>query len=107
MTNEEAKNLYNSNEFQETICHSKLCNYANTGCSDCEITNMGILLIEALEKQIPKKPDEYMDKFYGCPRCSNLLMHKWEKYPTLKMDKRNGLPYCLGCGQAIDWSEGE
>ena len=57
----------------------------------------------AVEKQRAKKPKEYEDKFYGCPTCGNVLLHKWEKYPTKLMDKKNGLPYCLGCGQRILW----
>lgn len=57
----------------------------------------------AVEKQKAKIPKEYEDKFYGCPTCGNVLLHKWEKYPTKLMDKKNGLPYCLGCGQRILW----
>lgn len=60
--------------------------------------------INALEKQIPYKPKEYEDKYYGC-RCGNVLLHKWEKYPTVLMPKSNGLPYCLKCGQKLDWSD--
>ena len=60
---------------------------------------------EAVEKQKAKKPKEYEDKFYGCPTCGNILLHKWEKYPTKLMDKKNGLPYCFGCGQKLDWSD--
>lgn len=59
------------------------------------------------EKNEPKKPQEYEDKFYGCPKCGNPLLHKWEKYPTVLMPKSEGLPYCLNCGQALDWSKGE
>ena len=65
------------------------------------------MAIAALEKQIPKKPKEYEDKYYACPVCGNVLLHKREKYPTKLMSKNNGLPYCLSCGQAIDWSEEE
>ena len=61
--------------------------------------------IEALEKQIAKKPIEYEDKYYACPDCGNVLMCKWEKYPTILEDRKNGLPCCLSCLQAIDWSE--
>ena len=61
----------------------------------------------AVEKQNAKKPKEYEDKFYGCPTCGNILLHKWEKYNTKLMDKKNGLPYCLGCGQKLDWSDEE
>lgn len=59
----------------------------------------------AIEKQMQKKPKEYEDKYYACPTCGNVLMHKWKKYPELLYDKSNGMPYCLGCGQAIDWEE--
>ena len=61
----------------------------------------------AVEKQKAKKPKEYEDKFYGCPVCGNVLLHKWEKYPTKLMNKKNGLPYCLGCGQKLDWGDEE
>lgn len=60
---------------------------------------------EAKERQRSKKPMEYEDKYYGCPTCGNPLMHKWEKYPNIPNDKSNGLPYCLGCGQKLDWSD--
>ena len=65
------------------------------------------MAIQALEKQIPKKPIEYEDKFYACPICKNVLLHKWKKYNTELMDKSNGLPYCLCCGQKLDWSDEE
>ena len=65
------------------------------------------MAIKALKKQIPKKPKEYEDKFYACPICGNVLMHKWKKYNTELMDKSNGLPYCLSCGQKLDWSDEE
>ena len=47
------------------------------------------MAIEALEKQLPKKP---IDK-YNCPRCRGQLLGK--------------VKHCEDCGQAIDWSEGE
>ena len=59
--------------------------------------------IMALEKQVPKQPKEYEDKYYTCPNCGNVTMMKWERYPDRLMDKSNGLPYCLGCGQCLDW----
>lgn len=63
------------------------------------------LATSALQRQIPVKPKEYEDKYYGCPTCGNVLLYKWQKYPDILMPKENGLPYCLGCGQAIDWKE--
>lgn len=83
-----------------------------TVCEECELysecthetqAEIARLAINALEKKIPKNPIEYEDKYYACPACGNPVMHKWEKYPTILNDKKNGLPYCLGCGQALDW----
>lgn len=62
------------------------------------------MAIEALEKQIPYKPQEYEDKYYAC-KCGNVLLMKWEKYPTKLMPKSRGLICCLACSQRIDWSE--
>ena len=61
--------------------------------------------IEALEKQIPKKPDCIEDKMWCCPVCDNHLLPKWIKYPTELMPKTEGLPHCMSCGQKIDWNE--
>jgi hypothetical protein len=62
-------------------------------------------LKEAREKQVAKKPIEYEDKYYACPRCEGIVMYKWDEYPTKLKSKKYGLPYCLGCGQKLDWSE--
>ena len=72
--------------------------------NDIEALDMAI---GDMQKQIPKKPKEYEDKYYGCPVCGNNLMHKWLIYPEKLMLRSDGLPYCLGCGQAIDWSDNE
>ena len=64
-----------------------------------------LVAIEALEKQIPKKPDCIEDKMWCCPVCDNHLLPKWVKYPTKLMPKTEGLPHCMSCGQAIDWSD--
>lgn len=51
-----------------------------------------IVLSNALEKQIPKKPD--LDGGVYCPCC----LHEFkENYDTTS--------YCPNCGQAIDWSD--
>lgn len=64
------------------------------------------MAIEALERRIPYKPQVYEDKYYGC-KCGNVLLHKWKKYNTELMPKSEGLPYCLNCGQLLDWSDEE
>ena len=56
------------------------------------------------EKNTPYKPKEYEDRYYAC-KCGNVLLQKWEKYPIKMMPKNAGLPRCMACGQAIDWSE--
>lgn len=55
------------------------------------------IAIEALEKQIPKKPLDFGDESYLCPYCKRNNFYKGEY-----LDKQN---YCDFCGQRIDWSE--
>lgn len=62
------------------------------------------MAINALEKQIAKKPDCIEDKMWCCPVCDNHLLPKWVKYPTELMPKTEGLPHCMSCGQKIDWN---
>lgn len=47
------------------------------------------LAIEALEKQIPKKPRKTRSEIV-CPTCKTLI---------------GSSPYCRYCGQAIDWGD--
>ena len=64
------------------------------------------MAIEALEKQIPKKPyyegdgyDEDGEMVYDiwrCPNCDEKYEYDYDIYD-----------YCPNCGQAIDWEEGE
>ncbi|MEE0468227.1 MAG: hypothetical protein UDA86_03475 [Blautia sp.] len=62
--------------------------------------------IEALEKQLPKKPRENgmydglikKIKYYTCPTCGNCLL-------TEMMNERQNTSYCWDCGQKLDWSE--
>lgn len=60
-------------------------------------------IIEALEKQIPKKPDFEGDGYadgqlvydtWICPHCEKKYEVDYEEYD-----------FCPNCGQAIDWSE--
>lgn len=57
--------------------------------------------IKALEKQIPKKPHVFKDEYgeqYFCPICDYSVDDDGRGYEQ---------PYCLNCGQKIDWEEGE
>lgn len=51
-----------------------------------------IVLSNALEKQIPKKPD--LDGGVYCPCC----LHEFKSH----YDETR---YCPNCGQALDWSD--
>ena len=55
--------------------------------------------IDALDKQIPKKP-LHMHKNYYCPICKEDGWMLWDDAVPNDMDK-----YCGKCGQAIDWSD--
>ena len=55
--------------------------------------------VEAIEKQIPKKP-LHMHKNYYCPICKEDGWMLWDDAVPNDMDN-----YCGKCGQAIDWSD--
>ena len=61
------------------------------------VTTYAKLAIEALEKQIPKKP-LHMHKNYYCPICKEDGWMLWDDAVPNDMDE-----YCGKCGQAIDW----
>ena len=65
------------------------------------VTTYAKLAIEALEKQIPKKP-LHMHKNYYCPICKEDGWMLWDDAIPNDMDE-----YCGKCGQAIDWSDDE
>ena len=57
--------------------------------------------IEALEKQIPKKPREAVQSgFFWCPACSKAIKMRIE-------GSKINISYCPFCGQALDWRETE
>lgn len=55
--------------------------------------------VEALEKQIPKKPiiSGALNDWYICPCCGDELCKKYEY--------DNRYVNCHWCGQALDWEE--
>ena len=61
--------------------------------------------VEALEKQIPKKPykiREHKQNDYYCAICKRYLGDEMElKHACLQPE------YCEHCGQALDWSDSE
>ena len=104
MTESEAKKYM----LIEKECINRDC---NRDCANCDIVqdvedlnNAYDVAINALKKQIPKKPtpidyEKYMDTVknalflkgaYWCPNCKHVV-----KCGT----------YCSDCGQKIDWNE--
>ena len=79
MTPQEAKAL-----FEEDLKGGK----CNDNCPECNAREMAI---SALEKQIPKKVEEYLTSSFCCPACTSVL----SRYSQ----------YCSNCGQALDWSD--
>ena len=69
--------------------------YPNGEKSKCYQYNLGAInkAIEALEKQIPKKPYDTVH----CPLCKIEV--------ELQPVDAEQVTYCLHCGQAIDWSD--
>ena len=90
-------------EAKKEIEHNVYCNTDNfemTISKECYKT-----IINALNKQIARKPVCIEDKMWCCPVCDNHLLPKWVKYPTELMPKTEGLPHCMSCGQKIDWNK--
>lgn len=65
-----------------------------------------LVAIEALEKQLSKKPKEngmYRGIFkkikaYTCPTCGNCCLEEM-------INERQNTDFCWNCGQRLDWSE--
>lgn len=49
------------------------------------------IAVDAMEKQIPKKPKMPLDAYWVCPTCGKNVEHPYE--------------CCMGCGQAICWED--
>ena len=89
---------------QEAI---EIIKYASAFNSDnSPLTKALDMAIEALERQIPKKPDYEAD---GYDENGNLI-YDYAKCPICGHDFEEGINdwncgYCSDCGQSLDWSE--
>lgn len=66
----------------------------------CEKVN---LALEALEKQIPKKPKR-VDHWALCPTCYSKYGFSYDILVGMR-GLKTGECHCLNCGQAILWEE--
>lgn len=64
-----------------------------------------LIAIQALEKQIPKKPimkqyfENLEEEYLCCPTCGEILT---DRIPS---DNKTFYFYCMNCGQKFDWSD--
>ena len=88
---------------REVIKYFKDANRTNNMVCVLPKSDIGKCVINALEKQIPKKPtleaDGYSDgqliyDTWICPYCEKRYETEYDNYD-----------YCPNCGQAIDWSD--
>lgn len=85
----------------ETMCEECVNYY---GCDHTKMDDMMRTAIEALEKQLPKRPRENgmsdglikKNKYYNCQTCGNCLL-------TEMMNERQNTNYCWDCGQRLDF----
>lgn len=65
------------------------------------------LAIQALEKQIPKKPimkqyfEDLEEEYLCCPTCGEILTDR------IPADNKTFYFHCMNCGQKFDWSDEE
>lgn len=87
----------------EKECINRDC---NRDCANCDIVqdvedlnNAYDVAINALEKQIPKKPIEIdtYGEYYKCPICNKYAVDNFGC----------NYKFCRECGQKLDWSDGE
>lgn len=76
----------------EAVCEE--CDYYET-CDHTRAEENAKIAIEALQKQLPKKPKKLGNGDLACS-CRLIIQRK---------NRRTCLYYCHNCGQAIDWSE--
>lgn len=61
------------------------------------------LAIEALEKQMPKKPKR-VDHWTLCPTCYDKYGFSYDILVGMR-GLKTGECHCLNCGQALDWGD--
>lgn len=81
----------------ETMCEECVNYY---GCDHTKMDDMMRTAIEALEKQLPKKVENWNGQA-SCPGCKKLFGNMAD----IKMLRYWDFDCCNHCGQRLDWSE--
>lgn len=79
--------------------------------NDCKFTEddykANEMAIQALEKQIPKKPIRHTAwEDFKCPACGSTEIRPYDT-EYREYDKDCKFEYCSDCGQKLDWSDEE
>ena len=89
------------------MTESEAIEMLNTFPKEDEMYDTAQVAINALEKQIPKKPimkpyfDDMEEEYLCCPNCGEILTDR------IPMDNKDFYFHCLNCGQKLDWSDEE
>lgn len=88
----------------ELIDKKKLFYFSCADADDADVDSNSALdvAIEALKKQMPKKPIPKGKYHFSCPLCKNELGIEREDISVYDMTPPN---FCENCGQALDWSD--
>lgn len=104
MTYEEAIRLLDPKTTREALAEIEYYGgFSGDAACVAAIEDACMLAVEALKKQIPKKPVLENTKgivgidMWHCPVCKDEIISDWNR------DIAN--PYCHHCGQEIDWSD--
>lgn len=82
--------------YEETIKHFKSLQKRYTREHNGKMCEKVALAIEAMEKQIAKKPLNFGNEAYLCPSCKRNNFYEGTEF--LHKQKR-----CTVCGQVLDW----
>ena len=114
---QKVRNNMPESEAIEKLKNMRLYMQIQDESNDCKFTEddykANKMAIQALEKQIPKKPNKTIDSSWGvkkevhvCPVCDYYLTEVHFIAPQ-KIESNKKITYCETCGQAIDWSDEE
>lgn len=104
MTESEAIKICNTISFATSFSNSQGIPLNTT---KEELTEAMRMSIQALEKQIPKKPimkqyfEDLEEEYLCCPTCGEILTDR------IPADNKTFYFHCMNCGQKFDWNDAE
>lgn len=99
------------NEAIEKLKNMRLYMQITDKNNDCKFTEddykANEMAIQALEKQIPKKPimkqyfEDLEEEYLCCPTCGEILTDR------IPADNKTFYFHCMNCGQKFNWGDEE